>query len=126
MENTQFERAIVDLLIEIIESRDLKHDAVAKAAWPGRGAAGRTWQSIRNDDPPQKLTLRDAYGLAKELNMSMSALCGIVEGRAIENALKQQASEPAPKKEAPENQESYTHRPTLPSVDSKQPGTDAG
>jgi hypothetical protein len=124
MEDIQFERAIVELLVEIIEGRDLKHDAVAKAAWPDRGAAGRTWQAIRNDDPPQKLTLRDAYGLAKELNLSMCALCGIVEGRVVESVLKQQIFAKSQKKEEQENQEPW-HRPTY-TGDERQSETESG
>ncbi len=126
MNNVEFERAMVDALVAIIESRGLKHKPVAEEAWPYKKAAYRTWQDMRNGDSPQKLTLRDAYSMTQVLGVTMSALCGMVEGKAIESALKQQASEPSPKKEGSKNQEAYTHRPTLPAVDGKQPGTDAG
>lgn len=126
MNNVEFERALVAALVAIIESRGLKHKPVAEAAWPYKKAAFRTWQDMRNGDSPQKLTLRDAYSMAKVLGVTMSALCGLVEGQEIAEAMKQQASEPSPKKESPGNQESYTHRQTLAAVDEKQPGTDAG
>lgn len=113
MENYEFERAVVEVLTEIIEGNDLKHDVVAKRAW-GRVGAGRTWQSIRNDDPPTKLTLRDAYGMAKELGMNMAALCGIVEGRAIAEAIKQKP-EPHQKNKTEKDQEPLAGRSIQPS-----------
>ena len=88
MESYQFERDFVAVVVEIIESRGLKHDAVAKDAWSGRRAAGRTWQFMRNNNPPQRLTMRDAHALAKYLGVSMAGLCGIVEGRAIQDSMK--------------------------------------
>lgn len=104
MDNFEFERAFVDALIDVIESRGLKHDVIAKAAWPWRKAAGRTWQSVRNDNPPQRLTLRDAFGMAKELNLSMSAVCGMVEGAAVRESIKKQHALPE-KKETPQIEE---------------------
>lgn len=66
---------------------------------------------MRNDDTPTKLTLRDAYGMAKYLGISMSALCGIVEGRAIEESMRKQTAEQLEKKEAPEDQKANQGRP---------------
>lgn len=99
MDNYQFERTLVSVLAEIIDSRGLKHEPVAELAWPGRKDAGRSWQDVRNKVPPQKLSVRDAYGLAQALGISMSALCGIVEGRAIEEAIKGQLTDRPEKKE---------------------------
>lgn len=101
MNNYEFERKIVEVLTELIESRGLKHEPTVEAAWPDKKDPGPAWQKIRNRVPPQKLSLRDAYGLARVLDMSMSALCGIVEGRAIEEQLNQRAGQPIRKKEAP-------------------------
>ncbi len=82
MNNYDFERSIVSVIAEIIDSRGLKHEPLAEEAW----------QDIRNKVPPQKLTMRDAYGLARVLNLSMSAICGIVEGRAIQQQAAVQAA----------------------------------
>ena len=94
MNNVEFERAMVEALVAIIESRGLKHKPVAEEAWPYKKAAFRTWQDMRNGDSPQKLTLRDAYSMAQVLGITLSALCGMVEGKAIEHSLKK-----SPKKE---------------------------
>ncbi len=83
MNNFEFERAMVDVLATIIESRGLKHKPVAEKAWPYKKAAFRTWQDMRNSDSPQKLTVRDAYSMASELGISMSSLCGLIEGRML-------------------------------------------
>lgn len=109
MENFNFERAVVRILTETIDSQGKKHDAVARAAWPDRSAAGRTWQSIRNDSPPQKLTMRDAYGLAKQLGISLAAVCGKIE---FEIAQKPRVSELPSKNEAQEEQKIHQGRPT--------------
>lgn len=111
MDNYQYERAVVEVLTEIIESRGLKHDAVAKKAW-GRAGAGRSWQSMRNDSPPTKLTIRDAYAMAKELSVNMSAICGMVEGKAIQGEIKASAAAPTQeKKEATQAETTSQPRP---------------
>lgn len=128
MNNVEFERAMVDALVAIIESRGLKHKPVAEEAWSYKKAAYRTWQDMRNGDSPQKLTLRDAYSMTRTLGITMSALCGLVEGRAIAEAMKQQTKAQLSKKEESENQKSYTCGPTLPSApgDEEQLGTNTG
>lgn len=74
---------MVETLAAIIESRGLKHKPVAEQAWPYKKAAFRTWQAMRNGDSPQKLTIRDAYSMAQVLGISLSALCGMVEGQIL-------------------------------------------
>lgn len=113
MNNVEFERAMVDAIVAIIESRGLKHKPVAEEAWPYKKAAYRTWQDMRNGDSPQKLTLRDAYSMAKVLRISMSALCGMVEGRAIDEAIKGQIIERPEKKEVPTHNTSGRPIPAL-------------
>ena len=103
MNNYDFERSIVSVIAEIIDSRGLKHEPLAEEAWPDKKDAGRTWQDIRNKVPPQKLTMRDAYGLARVLNLSMSAICGIVEGRAIQQQAAVQAACQEKKKQEEES-----------------------
>lgn len=85
MESERFERAMVEVLTAIIVSRGMKHDPVAKAAWPYKKAPGRTWQAIRSNDHAQRLTIKDAHAMATILNVSMSQLCALVEARELEN-----------------------------------------
>ena len=104
MNNVEFERAMVDALVAIIESRGLKHKPVAEEAWPYKKAAYRTWQDMRNGNSPQKLTMRDAYSMAEVLGITMSALCGMVEGKAIQDEMKKQATVLLEKNEAPQEE----------------------
>lgn len=84
MDNLDFERAMVATLVEIIESRGLKHDPTAQKAWPYKKAAGRTWQAVRSEQKGQKLTIRDAHALAQFLGVSMSQLCALVESKELQ------------------------------------------
>lgn len=84
MDNLDFERAMVATLVEIIESRDLKHDPTAQKAWPYKKAAGRTWQAVRSEQTGQRLTIRDAHALAQFLGVSMSQLCALVESKELQ------------------------------------------
>lgn len=113
MNNVEFERSMVDVLVAIIESRGLKHKPVAEKAWPYKKSAYRTWQDMRNGDSPQKLTLRDAHSMAQVLGITMSALCGMVEGRAIAETMKQQADTPL-KNAHPEAEANTPARSALP------------
>lgn len=111
MDNYQFERRLVEIFAELIESKGLRHEPTAELAWPDKKDAGPAWQKIRNRVPPQKLSVLDAFGMAQALGLSMSALCGIVEGRAIEESMRKQAAEQLEKKEAPEDQKANQGRP---------------
>lgn len=84
MDSLDFERAMVATLVEIIESRGLKHDPTAQKAWPYKKAAGRTWQAVRSEQTGQKLTIRDAHALAQILGVSMSQLCALVESKELQ------------------------------------------
>lgn len=84
MDSLDFERAMVSTLVEIIESRGLKHDPTAQKAWSYKKAAGRTWQAVRSEQTGQKLTIRDAHALAQTLGVSMSQLCALVESKELQ------------------------------------------
>lgn len=100
MDNVTFERAIVETFAALIESRGLKHKPVAIEAWPYKKNAHRTWQAMRNGgDESQRMTIRDAYALASVLGVSMSSICGMVEGKVLEAALNQPRPSKAEKKD---------------------------
>ena len=84
MDGLYFERSMVATLVEIIESRDMKHDPTAQKAWPYKKAAGRTWQAVRSEQTGQRLTIRDAHALAQILGISMSQLCALVESKELQ------------------------------------------
>ena len=89
MNGYDFERELVAILVELIESKGLKHEPIAERAWPDRKDAGPAWQKIRNKVPPQKLTIRDAFNMAQVLGVGMTELCGIVQGRVMQKSLSQ-------------------------------------
>lgn len=93
---------MVDALVAIIESRGRKHKPVAEEAWPYKKAAYRTWQDMRNGTSPQKLTIRDAYRMARVLGITMSALCGLVEGQMLAAGIAQGIEAAPLKNEAPQ------------------------
>lgn len=100
MDNVTFERAIVETFAALIESRGLKHKPVAIEAWPYKKNAHRTWQAMRNGgDESQRLTIRDAYALAKVLGVSMSSVCGMVEGKVLEATINQPKPQKTEKKD---------------------------
>lgn len=115
MNGLDFERKMVGVLVELAEKKGVKAAPLARAAWPEHKDAATKWRKIRNADPPQELSMRDAVDLANTLGISMAALCGIVEGRALDADLKQQAVGRAEKKEAPQTQGDCQDGPALPS-----------
>lgn len=99
MNGYQFERAFVDLVSEISLGKGIKAKPLAEKAWPHRKDAGTKWRKIRNGDPPQELTMRDAYDLACAMGVSITDLCGAIQSKALE------ASFECPKPAVPEKKE---------------------
>ena len=113
MNGIDFERKVVGLLVELAEKKGVKAAPLARTAWSTHKDAATKWRKIRNADPPQELTMRDAVDLANALGISMGTLCGIVEGRALDEDLTQQATGRAEKKESPQAQDIHEGRPAL-------------
>ncbi|MDY0258480.1 MAG: hypothetical protein RBR41_02290 [Desulfovibrio sp.] len=84
MNGFQFERALVELISEISLKKGIKAKPLAEKAWTQRKDAGTKWRKIRNGDPPQELSVRDAYDLACAMGVSITDLCGAVQSKALE------------------------------------------
>lgn len=79
----EYERLIVQTLVELAEQRGIKAAPLARTAWPEYVDGATKWRKIRNGDPPQELAVRDAHDLAKVMNISMVELCGLVAGKEL-------------------------------------------
>ena len=79
----EYERLIVQTLVELSERRHIKAAPLARSAWPEHADGATKWRKIRNSEPPQELSVRDAYALAKALGVSMVELCGLVAGKEL-------------------------------------------
>lgn len=88
MNGFQFERFFVQLVSEISFEKGLKAKPLAEKAWPLLKDAGTKWRKIRNGDPPQELSMRDAYDLACAMGVSITDLCGAVQSKALKMEIK--------------------------------------
>lgn len=77
----------MDIVVELSEKKGIKAAPLARAAWPHNKDAATKWRKIRNSDPPQELSMRDAFDLVTALGVSMTELCGITQGRAVEASI---------------------------------------
>lgn len=62
-------------------------------------------ENTERGPPPQELSLRDAFDIAKAIGVSMTEICGIVQGRAVEMSLEKEGTVPHEKKNPPQAQE---------------------
>ncbi len=84
MKGILFERAFVELVSEISLKKGIKAKPLAEKAWPNRKDAGTKWRKIRNGQPPQELSVRDAYDLAGAMGISITDLCGAAQTKMLE------------------------------------------
>lgn len=114
MNGYEFERALVELFVEVSKGKGFKSKPLAVAAWPDRKDPGTKWRKIRNGKPPRELNVRDAYNLATALGISFTELCGAVQGKAFTKEISSQSlpvpekNNQAPPKEIPENRPAHT------------------
>ena len=83
MKGFLFERALVELVSEISLKKGIKAKPLAEKACPNRKDAGTKWRKIRNGDPPQELSVRDAYDLACAMGISITDLCGAAQTKVL-------------------------------------------
>ena len=85
MKGLDFERCLVDVIAEVLEKRGFKHKPLAEKAWKGKKDPGTKWRKIRNGTYPRGLKVEDAYSLVAAMGMSFVELCGMAQGRMLEN-----------------------------------------
>ncbi len=81
----QFERTFVQLITEIAARQGINDAQLARRAWPHQKGAATAWRKMRNDtEKPKRLNLEEAFLLAQAVGLSMSDVCGMVQGRLME------------------------------------------
>lgn len=93
MNGINFERLFVDTVVELSKKKGIKATHLSKAAWAHNKDTATKWRKIRNGNPPQELSMRDAFDLAAALGVSMIDLCGIIQGRAVEASISSAVSQ---------------------------------
>ncbi|SME89220.1 hypothetical protein [Desulfovibrio gilichinskyi] len=79
---TNFERCLVTIIAEAINSKNLKHVLVADQAFPERKGAGPGWRRVRNgakEEAPRKMPVRDMFAMAEVLGLNFIQLCAEAE-----------------------------------------------
>lgn len=84
MEGYLFERAVVEVFIDISELNGVKAAPLSRHAWPDAKDAPTKWRKIRNSSPPQEMTVRDAHRMALALGVTLAEVCGMAVGRMLE------------------------------------------
>lgn len=78
MTGYDFERMLVTLLAEVIDSKGLDHKPIANQAWPHKKDAATRWRGIRNGKGEKipGLLIRDAVDLCNAIGVSFVEICG--------------------------------------------------
>lgn len=85
MDAYQFERTFVQLITEIATRQGINDAQLARRAWPHQKGAATAWRKMRNDtEKPKRLNLEEAFLLAQTIGLSMSDICGMVQGRLMD------------------------------------------
>lgn len=101
----EFERTFVKVVAELAARKGLNDAQLARRAWPHQKNAATSWRKMRNDEEkPKRLNLEEACLLVQALDFSMSDICGMVQGRMLE-----QESIPHPVKKEDAPQAPQTH-----------------
>lgn len=104
MEAYEFERTFVKVVTELATREGLNDAQLARKAWPHQKGAATAWRKMRNDEEkPKRLNLEEAFLLVRALGFSMSDVCGMVQGKMLE----QEPAQPPAKKENSPQEEKY-------------------
>lgn len=85
MDAFQYERIFVQVVEEIAAKKGLNGAQLARLAWPHQRAAATAWRKMRNNQTnPKRLNIEEAVLLTQAIGVSMTDVCGIVQGRMME------------------------------------------
>lgn len=85
MDAFQYERIFVQVVEEIAAKKGLNGAQLARLAWPHQRAAATAWRKMRNNQKnPKRLNIEEAVLLTQAIGVSMTDVCGIVQGRMME------------------------------------------
>lgn len=100
MKGHEFERILVETMVDIAERKGFKHQPLAIAAWKDKKDPGTKWRKIRNGTEPRGFQIDDAYDLALAMGVSFVELCGMAQGRLMQANPVQPQAEAVPLKNA--------------------------
>ena len=83
MNAEQFERAVVGVIVDLSVLKGIKAAPLSRKAWPDAKDAPTKWRKIRNGEPPQNITLSEAFSMASALGFSLADICGMALGKAV-------------------------------------------
>lgn len=84
MDAYKYERIFVKIITEIAAQKGINDAQLARKAWPHQKGAPTAWRKMRNDDEaPKRLNIEEAVLLTQALGISMSDVCGMVQGRLM-------------------------------------------
>lgn len=84
MDAYRYERLFVQIISEIAAQKQINDAQLARMAWPHQRSAATAWRKMRNDDEnPKRLNIEEAVLLTQALGVSMSDVCGMVQGRLM-------------------------------------------
>ena len=87
MNGYEFERGFVAALMALSTVKNLKSATLARQAWPDCKDAAGKWRKIRNGQPPQEFSLRDAFDIVATMELSMVDICALVQSRELAGLL---------------------------------------
>jgi len=73
----KFEKTFVDVIEKILDESGIKANVFAQRAFPDQAKPDNKWLRMRkgfNDGKPQRVTLAEAYRIAKALNHDLATL----------------------------------------------------
>lgn len=85
MDARDFENIFIDFLSDKIDKEDLNHSEIARLAFNDRTCPVRAWQQMRKEpkEKRQRINLGEAFRICKSMGLSLSTLCGMIEGGLI-------------------------------------------
>ncbi|WP_165177529.1 hypothetical protein [Desulfovibrio sp. ZJ369] len=84
MDAYRYERLFVQIISEIAAQKQINDAQLARMAWPHQRSAATAWRKMRNDsENPKRLNIEEAVLLTQALGISMSDVCGMVQGRLM-------------------------------------------
>ena len=87
MTGYDFERGFVAVVMALSAAKGLRSATLARQAWPESKDAAGKWRKIRNGNPPQELSMRDAFALAASMQVSMVDICAFVQSKELADAV---------------------------------------
>ncbi len=77
----EFERAVIDLVAEILEKQGVTHTDFGRAVF-GPESGVRAWRKCRESETPRKLSLAETHKIAEFLGIDLATMLWQLEREA--------------------------------------------